>query len=800
MKNGLFLAIFIFLFSVPAGAQSFVQSSTPLGIQHSLNTQVHWGAGVSFFDFDNDGLDDITLLMLADSARFYKNMGGYFQLLPSFVYVPGRATQIIWVDYDNDGDNDFFLSTFGVDQCRLFNNNGNMQFTDVTISSGLFGLTSDNYGASFADYDKDGDLDMYLCRYYGEGNPNNPLLVNRLFRNNGNGTFTDVTVTAGVGDGIKPSFFGAWFDYNNDTWPDLYVINDRGQWDNTFYRNNGNGTFSNVTAQTNTAMVGDDPMSATFEDFDHDGDNDFYSTNTGGSTHQARFLVAQANFAFTEEAVSRNVNNAHWAWGSTFIDVDNNTWQDLYVTTGTIGTNTMFEVRNYLYMSQNGLFFVDSPQLFSGSSHVAASYAVAKGDINNDGFADMVVCNAKGFASWLWLNTATSDNNYIKVTLEGTLSNRMAIGSWIRVYADGNVYSYYTRCGENYCSQNSQHHIFGMGQNQIIDSISVTYLSGITDVYYNLDVNQHYYFTEGETLAFDLDSPSQTTICQGMSVELTAPTFTSYNWSNGANTQSISITESGSYSLTAINQFGHIYYSDTVQIDVMNPVYIEESINDVNCFGAANGSIELIIVNQTDNYSLEWSTQDSTTTLENLSAGIYNYFYEDEFGCTFEGTVNIDQPSEILIFTDVNSETSFQLGSIQVLAAGGEPPYMYSLNGQNMTSNPMDVASGTYQVSVIDQNGCEVSTSVTVGFIDFTGISSFNGLEIGVYPNPTYNNEIMYFGFSKDEIVGLFDVSGRQIPYEIDDAIIYFDSGFKGVAQLIFTKDGVQYAIRIIVL
>ncbi len=784
-------------------AQVFTNSATSLGINHTYNSTVHWGAGVSFFDFDNDGWDDITLLRHGDSALFYKNMGGYFELLPSMVYVPGRATQIIWVDYDNDGDNDFFLSTFEAGQCRLYQNNGTFGFTDVTLSAGLIGLTSANYGVSFADYDKDGDLDLYLCRYYMEGNALNSLNTNALYRNNGDGTFTNVTIEAGVGNGIRPSFMSVWLDYNNDTYPDLYVINDRGLWINTMYRNNGDGTFTDVTSSTNTAMqygpAADDPMSATFADFDNDGDNDIYATNTGGSTTPARFLVAQ-NSVFTEQAAIRNVNLFQWAWGATFIDVDNDSWQDLYVTTGTILANTLNEVRNYLYMSNYGVNFTDSPQLFSGSNHIAASYSVAKGDINNDGFADMIVTNAKGFSSWLWLNTATSPNNYVKVSLEGTVSNRMAIGSWIRVYADTNTYSFYTRCGENYCSQNSQHHIFGLGEYEIIDSIKVTYLSGIVDTYYNLDVNQHYYFTEGETLVFQISYDGGTAICENTQIELTAPDFQTYLWSNGAQTQSINVDETGYYSVIAYNSLGHQYVSDTVYIQVMNEVYIADQITHVTCIGDATGSIQLTIFNQTENYELTWQNGSTELILDSLEAGYYVYEYADEFACIFSGAIQIIEPTEIILFWELSAQTTFETGVLQLLLLGGTPPYVMTVNGTPWTVVQADVDSGYYQIVIVDANGCEYQETIYVPFIDLSKIDAFDQLGYAVFPNPSHQHVLVFSGFSQEHILGVYDMTGGSITARVHENWIEIDESFHGSGIIILQIDGKRFGVKFVVL
>lgn len=800
-KVSLFLVVII---PQLVSSQLFVNSALDLGIEHTFNSVVHYGAGVSFFDFDNDGWDDITLFRNNDSARFYKNMGGYFELLPSAVYVPERAAQIIWVDYDNDGDYDFFLSTYNSGQCRLFQNDGNFGFTDVTLSAGLIGLNTANYGVSFGDYDKDGDLDFYLCRYYKEGDTLNPLITNALYRNNGDGTFTNVTTLAGVGNGARPSFMGIWLDYNNDSYPDLYVINDRGLWINTMYRNNGDGTFTDVTQATNTAMqyglAADDPMSATFADFDNDGDNDIFASNSGVSTTPARLLVAN-NGVFSEQAAIRNVNLYEWAWGSTFIDVDNDTWQDLYVTTGKIANTSSSEVRSYLFMSNAGVNFTDAPQNFSNpSEHIAASYGVAKGDVNNDGFADLMVLNAKGFNSFLWVNSGTSTNNYIKVTLEGTISNRMATGSWIRVYAGGNTYSFYTRCGENYCGQNSQHHIFGMGQHESIDSITVTYLSGITDVYYDLDVDEHYYFTEGETLLFAIDSPQQVTICEGNQYVLSAPAFSTYQWNTGDTTQTISAASSGLYYLSAENQYGHIYYSDTIEVLVMDAVYAAHVAFDLDCFESQNGAISLSVFNQTQNFEVNWSNGETGLELIGLSAGTYSYVYTDEFGCSYEADAYIQQPSQIIIFAESTPQTNFQLGSIQILAIGGEPPYSYFIDGNLIGIMPLDTVAGDYEISVVDANGCEQALMINIAYIDYSGISNIDSDLIGVYPNPNSTGIFEFYGFKSDEIIGVYDLTGRQIAFEIDNNNLKLNPEFKGVAQLIITKEGAQYTIRIIVL
>jgi hypothetical protein len=791
---------FLFFLSF-ASAQTFIESSSALGISHTLISPVDMGAGVSFFDFDNDGLDDITLVQQGDSAQFYKNMGGYFELQPSLIFGPNRAIELIWVDYDNDGDNDLFLSAYN-GTCRLLQNMGNMQFTDVTLAAGLFGLNSANYGASFADFDKDGDLDLYLCRYQPGGDASNPLLTNRLFRNNGNGTFTDVTNTAGVANGTKPSFMGIWFDYNNDTWPDLYIINDKSYASNTLYNNNGDGTFSDVTLITNSGMVfngfADDPMSATFADFDNDGDNDLYASNTGGPGLSGRLLVAQSNLVFTEEAAQRNVDIDFTSWGATFIDADNDSWQDLYVTTGTQSPSSLNDVRSYFYRSNASANFTDSPQNFSNSSHVAASFSVAKGDINNDGFTDMVVLNTKGTNSYLWLNEGTSQNNYVKITLEGTLSNRMAIGSWIRVYVDANIYYYYTRCGENYCSQNSQHHIFGLGQYENIDSIEVTYLSGITDVYYNLEVNENYYFTEGETLVFAIITNSNSTICEGNSIILSSPEFSSYLWSNGETTQNVLVNEPGQYFLSAINNDGFVYQSDTITVLVVDAVYITHEIQDALCFGQLSGSVELSLFNQNDDYTLTWSNGASGLSQNDLEAGVYSYSYFDSLGCSFESDFTINEPAQIVVFTQIEPESESALGSIEILVLGGVAPYQYIINDTPTTQNPIIVQAGVYSIMIEDANGCIVFHDAFVPFNSSNSLQETTSDDVIIFPNPIKENQFEFQGLNRDSIIGLFDTNGRAIDYSIEENIVSIHSQSDGLLFFVFQKDNRIQFLRIL--
>lgn len=237
--------------------------------------------GISAVDYDNDGYYDLFIPDGIRSRLFRNRRDGTFEDVTDATGLAGLdgASVGVFADYDNDGHKDLFVSrTFRPNQ--LFHNNGNGTFTDVTSKAGI-GEDSCTTVASWGDYDNDGDLDLYVGRYL---DPRTAIpttfyarngLPNQLYRNNGNGTFTNVTEQAGVGEvGLcLGSVFG---DYDDDSFPDLYVVNDFGR--NTLYHNNGNGTFSDVTVATNTLAYGAG-MSAAFGDYDNDGRLDIYVAN-----------------------------------------------------------------------------------------------------------------------------------------------------------------------------------------------------------------------------------------------------------------------------------------------------------------------------------------------------------------------------------------------------------------------------------------------------------------------------------------------------------------------------------------
>lgn len=485
LKKYFFLTVLMVCLNSAAYSQSFFENKAiELGIVNSggsFSANVDPG-GLSFYDFDNDGWDDITIggKSSTQPLRFYKNVGGTFEEQFYNISISGHVKQVIWVDYDNDGDNDFFVAIEN-ERNKLFNNDGDFNFTDVTVAAGFPNSVLKTFGASFGDYNNDGFLDVFISNLDYSG-----IRPNYLYRNNGNGTFTNVSSSAGIGIGSHFSFCSAFFDYNNDGFQDIYVINDRYATANILYHNNGNGTFTNVSVSSGTNLMLN-AMSTAVDDYDYDGYLDIYVTNTSEGNVM---LHNNGNGTFSNTAASTGTIVNRYTWGANFLDADNDTDLDLYISTAESTVSAFYErISNTSFqLSNTAGFNVDT---FNSLSNVI-------GDVNNDGYTDIFVNNRPPQNSSLWRN-AGGTNNWLKVKLEGVESNRNGIGSWIEIMANGQVMYRYTLCGESFLGQNSATETFGVGTATNIDYVKVKWLSGVEDVLTDVAPNQTLNILEGSS-------------------------------------------------------------------------------------------------------------------------------------------------------------------------------------------------------------------------------------------------------------------------------------------------------------
>ena len=679
------LCLLLCLSCACAIAQVFQQAEYNFAINHSY-LGGYLGGGVSTFDFDNDGLDDLTLPSGESGSKFLLNNGDNFEN-QEFLNLSSSVRSIIWVDYDNDGDNDISL-TEQDGLFRLFKNDGAFNFQEIDF--GIIDNTPTfNSGISWGDYDNDGLLDAYVTRYPSLNADEIENKTNLLIKNLGNDIFLDVTIDLGVGNGLKHSFISTRVDLDNDNDLDLYVVNDRFEFPNATFLNNADGTFTEVT-DTNGADLAILAMTSTIDDYDNDADFDIYCTNTFTGNH---LLQNDGSGIFTNLFGNSGLELFRFSWGANWIDYQNDGWKDLFVSVGEFNTDNS---NAFFSNNQTGGFNDISLMLLDSESR--DSHGCAKGDFNNDGLYDLVISNEAPDFSRVLLNNSGTTNNHIKVTLEGVYSNRNAVGSKIYAFINGAVQTYFTTCGSNYISQDSQHTIIGTGSYNYVDSLLITWPSGLLEKYYNLPENSSSTFLEGETLAANIIPPSSYSICPGeiLSASLNLE-GSSIIWNNGQSTWNLEITEPGEYWATCFVANGIPVHSDTLIIYEHNSPILEEiETIDVDCFGVNNGQATFQFTSTEGDSIFDY-------TIPELYSGYYNHIIELEGLCNAQVEYTINQPPQI--FTEITSIdypcAEGDLGSVIATSFGGVLPYVY---GQLDS-----LTIGPNVISTTDANGCNYS-------------------------------------------------------------------------------------------
>lgn len=806
------LCVFLCACSLFLAGQSF-QKLSGTGVSHSY-TGLN-GAGGSFYDWDHDGLPDLVLTQNGSSPQFYHNVGdGFQQLETPFIEDDGNIKSFSWVDFDNDGDADISLTRYE-GAFSIYENDGDFNFTDISESAGLPVTSHYTYGHSWGDYDRDGDLDLYICNYhYYEAVPN------YLFRNNGDGTFTEVAEEAGVDDGYQYSFQSVWCDLNFDGWQDLFIINDK-ESPNSLYLNNGDGTFTDQSVASGADVI-IEAMSNSIADYDRDGDFDIYMTNA----IQPNVLLRNGgNLNFSDYTVEAGLTVDEMCWGALFFDYDNNGWDDLLVST--VG------VSNELYANQmNGLF---SPATANLASQTSFTWALMKGDINMDGKEDLINIDAPPAESIVWRNITETDNHYVSFDLTGTMSNRDAFGARIEVYTNGERQMKHLCTAENYLTQNSQYLNFGLGTSEIVDSVWIAWPSGWTEKWYDLAVDQRYEITEGESLVIDFELSQESPVCSGDSIVVTAGAWESYAWNNSSEEPSIVVTETGWYSVQTEHFMGFIIQSDSVFLEVRPIPSVEVLITEITCSGVNNGAIELVNALNEEELTAIWNNNVESLSLSNLLWGNYIATVHDIYGCSTEVEISLEDPpvldfainsTDLLCFGDssgqadviwlsgngefsyfLNSEEllppflslpegSYEIevinengcswsdefeigapeelslesfieaefwgddGSIELLINGGTPPYMVNVNGIESPLLIDGISAGIYDISISDENGCQLNELIEVE--DHTSIDELQEEDLFIYPNPSKDK--FYISESMDQVdFELYSSSGQRI-------------------------------------
>jgi hypothetical protein len=475
------------IFSNITNAQiEFEDVANDLGTAYSYGTST-WGGGVSFADFDNDGWDDLTFASEEGTEIYFlKNTNGVFNsIILNGISNVFKTKQVIWIDYDNDGDQDFFVTGFeGVN--KFYKNDGNMNFIDISSTIGFFQSDLFTYGVSFADIDNDGDLDAFISNRDGVSDNQR----NYLYRND-EGTYIDITESSGLSMSSHLSFCSIIFDYNKDGFQDIYISNDKPDNLNILYKNNGDGTFDDVSEYSG-AGIGINAMTTTIGDYNNDGWFDIYITNTPEGNELLR-NNGDGTFTNVAEATATTFNSV--GWGAVFLDADSDGLLDLYVSSDFDGSVGSFLSAAFYHQQNNETFII--PENIGFQNDTRKSYTNAIGDIDNDGKPDIVVGNDIE-PNFLWANKTVNENNWLKVKLEGVISNRDGIGNTIEINIDGQSQYRYTLAGEGYLSQNSFYEFFGLGNATEVDYIKVTWTAtGETELINNVTANQAIIIKEG---------------------------------------------------------------------------------------------------------------------------------------------------------------------------------------------------------------------------------------------------------------------------------------------------------------
>ena len=504
--NKISFIFFLFFSNILYSQIAFEDVASYIGVDYSYGDS-EYGGGVSFADFNNDGWDDITYAS-EDGAQvyFFKNNNGVFNLVTlNGISNTYKTKQVIWIDYDNDGDKDLFATAIeGINQ--FYRNDGDMSFTNISSTIGFFQTDLFTYGASFGDIDNDGDLDVFISnRTNNEENQRN-----YLYRND-EGIYKDITQSSGIpiqdedgNENSQLSFCTIFFDYNKDGFQDIYLANDKIDNINRLYKNLGDGTFEDVSVASGSGIAVN-AMTTTLGDYNNDGWFDIYITNTQSSQagNGNVLLMNNADGTFTNVAEETGTTFNSFAWGAVFLDADNDTLLDLYVSGGFDGSIGSFLSAAFYHQQNDGTFVI--PQNIGFENDTRKSYSNAIGDINNDGKPDIIVCNDIE-NNFLWENKTVNENNWLKVKLEGVISNRDGIGNTIEISIDGQSQYRYTLAGEGYLSQNSFYEFFGTGTAIEIDYIKVTWTAtGIIETITNIDVNQAIIIKEGSGILSNTD-------------------------------------------------------------------------------------------------------------------------------------------------------------------------------------------------------------------------------------------------------------------------------------------------------
>ena len=775
MMKKLHSILIVLIACVLLSTSSFAQFSFTNQVSNLTDPTHYSGLTVTINDVNNDGLDDIVILDDGRNLVFeYQNLNGVWTSLnPGIEMDNSSAWGMAVGDADNNGFSDVFSNKFGSLPDYAKSNGTGTAYTRSELPTYSLATQCVN----LADMDADGDLDFFSC---GDTGPSG------IWENDGSGNFSysgdniiPMTPTPNVNwpDWDGSGNYGSTFtDYDLDGDLDLYISHcrqitttaDNPKLINQMFINDGNGNYAEDFTNVNQLRIGAQSWTTDFQDFDNDGDFDAYITNHDMND----MMLENVNGVFTDTYDASGLTDVV----STPIqglmrDFDNDMYVDVIVT----GTGTPSYA---LYKNNGDKTFTLVPDVF-GNQRL---YSLAVGDLNHDGFQDIygsyagIYTNPSNTPDAVWINDA-NDNNWLAVDLEGTISNKSAIGSVVRMYGPWGMQVREVRSGESYGICNSLTAYFGLAQNTEIDSVVVDWpSSGIHQVVENPSPNQFLTIIENVCVAPEafITSNGPTVLCSGQTLDLMAPAGTNfaYEWSTGEQTQQISITTTGTYMVRVTDtDAGAACSSVSAAVEVaVSPDETPEvtAVGDLKfCEG---GSVTLT---STSALAYEWSNALGTNqTAEVTESGSYSVTVT---GSCADFTSNVIDVEVLAAPSPSASGVNIPTAATANLSATGVGS---AFNWYNLATGGTAVATGAaYTTPVVNSttsywveevveypadlvNGGKTDTTFEDGsYHNSTGFY----LIFDVYENSTLNSVKVYTDEVGDRTVYIEDDNGATI-------------------------------------
>ncbi|MHB8973111.1 MAG: CRTAC1 family protein [Pirellulaceae bacterium] len=501
-------------------------------------------AGLALFDYDGDGWIDIYFVngaplqgtQTTETPRnaLYRNEGGWkFRDVTDQAGVgdTGFGLGVTIADYDQDGYPDIYISNFGPNV--LYHNQGDGTFSVATATAGVAAGNTVGAGVAFLDIDADGDLDLYAANYVKftyetnvertidgfpeyAGPKSYPHEPDHLFRNNSDGTFSDISREAGIAELASSGMGMVCADYDRDGDTDIFVLNDVAG--NFLLRNDGAGKFENVAVEAGFAynLNGHElgAMGLDCGDYDNDGWLDFFMTSYSG---ELPVLFRNLGDGYFEDVTLLSGAGAgslpHVNWGTGFVDFDNDGDLDLFIAQGHLQDNLELYSDTYTYKARNTLLMNNGPGSFTDVSKQAgdgllpkqSSRGAAFDDLDNDGDVDAVIVNSRE-PSTILRNDSHTGHHWIQIELRGVLGNRDGVGAQVTVVAGDLSQVQEVHSGRSYQSHFGSRLSFGLGPRDRVDRMEVRWLGGATQVFRDVSSDQRWLILEGADRPIPLGS------------------------------------------------------------------------------------------------------------------------------------------------------------------------------------------------------------------------------------------------------------------------------------------------------